>query len=95
MTVLLTIALLVVIVAAGVAVQRERRRNAALEEELAGRVPRTELQSTLASLEALLEAAPTPVIQFDRAGRRAALQRRRTGGLPGCVGAAAAAAHDR
>jgi signal transduction histidine kinase len=68
MTLLLAIALLVAVVAAVVAVRRERRRNAALEQELAGRVPRTELQATLDSLEALLEAAPTPVIQFDRAG---------------------------
>src|SRR4051794_38717063 len=68
MTLLLVIALTAVIAAAGIAVRRERRRNAALEQELAARVPRTELQSTLASLEALLEAAPTPVIQFDRGG---------------------------
>lgn len=65
---LLAIALLVVVVAAAIAIRRERRRNAALEQELVGRVPRTELQSTLASLEALLEAAPTPVIEFDRVG---------------------------
>jgi signal transduction histidine kinase len=69
MNVVLAIALLVVAVAAAIAVRRERLRNAALEEDLAGRVPRTELQSTLASLEALLEAAPTPVIEFDREGR--------------------------
>jgi signal transduction histidine kinase len=69
MTVVLTIALLVVLVAAVATVRRERRRNTDLEQELLGRVPRTELESTLASLEALLEAAPTPVIEFDRDGR--------------------------
>jgi two-component system phosphate regulon sensor histidine kinase PhoR len=68
MTAVLVIALIAVVMGAVVAIRRERQRNAMLEQELAGRVPRTELQSTLASLEALLEAAPTPVIQFDRAG---------------------------
>jgi signal transduction histidine kinase len=69
MTIVLVLVLLVVVVAAAVAVRRERLRNAALEQELAGRVPRTQLAATLASLEALLEAAPTPVVQFDIAGK--------------------------
>jgi two-component system phosphate regulon sensor histidine kinase PhoR len=68
MAAVLVIVLIAVVIAATVVVRRERRRNALLVQELAGRVPRTELQSTLASLEALLEAAPTPVVQFDRAG---------------------------
>lgn len=61
---ILAVALVVVVVAAVLALRRERARNAHLETELADRVPRAELAGTIASLEDLLEAAPTPVLQF-------------------------------
>jgi len=63
------VALLAAIVVAIVLVRRERHRAAALQAEIDARVPRDQLEATVASFEALLEAAPTPVIQFDRAGR--------------------------
>jgi len=63
------VALLAAVVVAIVLVRRERHRAAALQAEIDARVPRDQLEATVATFEALLEAAPTPVIQFDREGR--------------------------
>jgi two-component system phosphate regulon sensor histidine kinase PhoR len=63
------VALVVAVVVAIVLVRRERRQADELRAEIDARVPRDELEATVASFEALLEAAPTPVIQFDRHGR--------------------------
>ena len=63
------VALLVALAVGIVLVRRERRQAEALQAEIDARVPRVELEATVASFEALLEAAPTPVIQFDRTGR--------------------------
>ena len=69
MSILEAVALLVAVVVGIVLVRRERHHAAVLREQIDARVPRSQLEATVASFEALLEAAPTPVIQFDRDGR--------------------------
>jgi two-component system phosphate regulon sensor histidine kinase PhoR len=71
---------------------RDEPLAVAIARELRQRVPREELSATLFSREAVLEAAPSPVIVFDSAGlvRRANGAARAT--IPACVEGAHASA---